>query len=209
MTEKIMAQLKTRYKNLGLSDKILEVYARKLARTVKEEQEIESAVENVEEDLQIFQSYEDKIRSLKSSFEKEKEKPKPQELEETTKSQEGNNAMDSVLKAIAGLTQEIQGIKQEKVKETNFNLLTQKLDALKVDKKFYESFVNRVDIEKIEDFDVYAQEIKGIEDHLRQSLSNSTLSHGAGTPNNGESKPEKLSVDVEGFINQNFKNERN
>ncbi len=44
MFEKILNELKTKCKHLGLSEKILKVQAKKLAKSVKEENEIESAL---------------------------------------------------------------------------------------------------------------------------------------------------------------------
>lgn len=78
MFEKILNELKTKYKHLGLSEKILKVQAKKLAKSVKEENEIESAVQSVEEDLEIIQSLTDQNRTLLAK------------LEEITKSEKGD-----------------------------------------------------------------------------------------------------------------------
>src|SRR5690606_36064640 len=79
--EKILTELKTKYKNYGLSDTILKAKAKQIEKAVKEETEIEAAVAGVEEDLAIFQSFADQNRTLAKKLEElEKAKgaePKP------------------------------------------------------------------------------------------------------------------------------------
>ena len=63
MKEKILASLKNRYKNLGLSEKILDGIADMLASTTPEESAIETAVGGVETLAKSFQSETDRIRT--------------------------------------------------------------------------------------------------------------------------------------------------
>jgi len=58
--EKILAALKTKYSNLGLSNDAIEGLARQLAGFVKEESEIDAAVAGAEATLKAIQSFGDK-----------------------------------------------------------------------------------------------------------------------------------------------------
>ena len=76
MFEQILKELKTKYANLGLSEAILKVKANQLAKTVKEESEIENAVIGVEDDLKVIQSINDSFRTKLTELEKKTaEKP--------------------------------------------------------------------------------------------------------------------------------------
>lgn len=66
MFEQILKELKTKYKNLGLSEEYLKVIAKRLAKTVKEESEIEEAVADLEDEMKFQQSQNDAIRTLKT-----------------------------------------------------------------------------------------------------------------------------------------------
>ncbi|MCF3107317.1 hypothetical protein LL912_00860 [Niabella sp. CC-SYL272] len=71
LKDKILAALKTKYKDLGLSAKILEGFATRLAKTVTEEEKISEAVDDVEPELQTLQSVIDANRKKVSDLEKD------------------------------------------------------------------------------------------------------------------------------------------
>lgn len=83
MKEKIMTSLKTKYKNLGFSDKAFNGVANYLAHNVTVEEDIENATSGVEGLLKTFQGEVDTVRQEKSILQKklteleiEKNKPK-------------------------------------------------------------------------------------------------------------------------------------
>ena len=63
MKDKILQSLRNKYKNLGLSDKVLEGIAEMLALTTTEESNIETATAGVENLAKGFQSDADRIRT--------------------------------------------------------------------------------------------------------------------------------------------------
>lgn len=85
MKAKVLASLKTKYSNLGLSEKTLDGYAEKLAENIKEESEIENVVSGAEWMLKLAQAETDKVRGEKSQLQKQLEelsKKAPSEEEE-------------------------------------------------------------------------------------------------------------------------------
>lgn len=85
MKAKVLASLKTKYSNLGLSEKTLDGYAEKLAENIKEESEIENVVSGAEWMLKLAQAETDKVRGEKSQLQKQLEelsKKDPSEEEE-------------------------------------------------------------------------------------------------------------------------------
>lgn len=88
MFEKILSELKTKYKNLGLSETILKVTAETLAKTVEKEEEITDAVAGVEGQMKIYQSFADQNRTLQTEItnlkksSESKQEEKKEELKE-------------------------------------------------------------------------------------------------------------------------------
>ena len=78
MKENILKQLKTKYKDLGLSQSALNGVAELLSKTVKEESEIEAAVSGVEGLLKGMQSETDRLRTELAEARK-KQDPLPNE----------------------------------------------------------------------------------------------------------------------------------
>lgn len=149
MFEKILNELKTKYKHLGLSEKILKVQAKKLAKSVKEESEIESAVQSVEEDLEIIQSLADQNRTLQTKLEeltkpkggqKEKvgepkePKPKPKQAPKTEESPNPANEMPEWAKA---LNEKLDKLANEKESEKKSKSFADKAKELGIKEHFY------------------------------------------------------------------------
>lgn len=80
MKKKIIAVLKTKYKNMGFSEKAFDGVATYLETVIKEEADIETACDGVEGLLKVFQGEADALRTAKSAAEKQK-----QELEDKIK----------------------------------------------------------------------------------------------------------------------------
>lgn len=70
MRKKIIEALKTKYKNLGFSDKAFDGVAAYLETVIKEEADIETACNGVEGLLKVFQGEGDSIRTARSAAEK-------------------------------------------------------------------------------------------------------------------------------------------
>lgn len=97
MKQKILATLKNKYSHLGLSREALDGVASVLEKTIKSEEEIETAVSGVEGMLKVFQSEADRertnynaLKAAKEEIEKKlkeatptppKEEPKPFDAE--------------------------------------------------------------------------------------------------------------------------------
>lgn len=80
MKEKLLASLKTKYKNLGFGDKAFDGVADYLSKTVTKEEDVETAISGVEPLLKSFQGDIDKVRNEKTELQKkmdalEKKKP--------------------------------------------------------------------------------------------------------------------------------------
>lgn len=70
MKEKLIAALKTKYKNLGFGDKAFDGVAEYLSKTVTEENQIETAIAGVEPILKSVQGDIDKVRTEKTELQK-------------------------------------------------------------------------------------------------------------------------------------------
>lgn len=70
MKKRIIEALKTKYKNLGFSDKAFDGVAAYLEPSIKEEADIETGIAGVEALLKVFQGEQDTIRTSKSAAEK-------------------------------------------------------------------------------------------------------------------------------------------
>lgn len=78
MKGKILSALKTKYPNLGLSDKAFDGVASFLEKTITSENDIDTTIggDNVSNMLKAFQGEADKLRGEKSALQKELEKLK-------------------------------------------------------------------------------------------------------------------------------------
>lgn len=81
MKTKIMTALKTKYNNLGFSDKVFEGVADSLSKTVTEETQIETAIGGVEPLLKVFQGEIDKVRGESNVTKVELDKLKKEKAE--------------------------------------------------------------------------------------------------------------------------------
>jgi uncharacterized protein YoxC len=108
MKDKILQQLKTKYKDLGLSVKTLEGFAEQLAITVTEESQIEGAVQGAEFYLKIAQAEADRVRQdAKKNTPAEPPKPEPQK-----------NEVPEWQKAIEALTNQVSALTQKTIVTT-------------------------------------------------------------------------------------------
>lgn len=113
MKAKVLASLKTKYSNLGLSEKTLDGYAEKLAENIKEESEIENVVSGAEWMLKLAQAETDKVRGEKSQLQKQLEELKVKEpvkepTKESTEKPEWAIALEEQNKTLVETIQKLQ-----------------------------------------------------------------------------------------------------
>ena len=215
MFEKILAMLKTKYKDLGLSETILKVMAETLAKSVKEETEIETAVEGVEGQLRIYQSFEDRNRTqqkeiadLKKSLEAEPKKEEPKEEPKDPKTKEGEEVpawAKAIIDSNKAILDKQTALDLEKAQKTNSEKLVAKLNELKVGEAFYKLQVQGRTFENDEEIEAYASSVKEAEDAYKQAANIQTLADKP-APIFGQVKNEgDVSPDVKTFIQNKYK----
>jgi acid stress-induced BolA-like protein IbaG/YrbA len=109
MKEKILSSLKTKYKNLGFGDKSFDGVADYLAKTVKEETDIETAIDGVEPLLKVFQSESDRRATELQTKTKELQ----EQIETLKKVKPGEEPKpDDVNTQIKALRDELEGLRK-------------------------------------------------------------------------------------------------
>jgi len=217
MFEKILQELKTKYKNLGLSETILKAKAKQIEKAVKKEEEIADAVAGVEEDLAIFQSFADQNRTLAKKIEDlEKAKgtdpkpadpadPKPADPAPTpnphpTPTGEVPDWARAIIESNKTLTENLAKIHEKEAQQTNAQKLQAKLDELKVSKTIQALIPAGLTFENDEAIEAYAADMKTKSDAIAQEFGNSALAATA-KPLFGEAKKEgEVSPDVQAYI---------
>lgn len=184
MFEKILSELKTKYKNLGLSETILKAKAKQIEKAVKTEEEITDAVAAVEEDLAIIQSITDQNRTLAKKIEEiEKGKganpepnPNPDPQPNPNPTGEPEPAWAKALREQMEKQNElITGIQQKEIAQTNAQKLQSKLDELKVSKSIQALIPSNLTFENDEAIEAYASEMKVKSDAIAQEFGNAAL----------------------------------
>lgn len=211
MFEKILQELKTKYKNLGLSETILKAKAKQIEKAVKTEEEIADAIAGVEEDLAIFQSFADQNRTLAKKIEElEKGKgadpkpepadPKPEDPKPAPTGDEIPEWAKGFTESIKTLTDSLSAYKEKETQQTNAQKLQSKLDELKVSKSIQALIPAGLTFENDEAIEAYANEMKTKSDAIAQEFSNSALAATA-KPLFGEAKKEgDVSPDVQAYL---------
>ncbi|MCW0515851.1 hypothetical protein OKE66_07635 [Riemerella anatipestifer] len=213
MNKKILELLKTKYKDLGLSESILKVTADRLARTVKEEAEeteITQAIESVESELRIYQSFEDRnrtllkeVKDLKEKLEKNEPNPTPNPNPEP-KPNEGNPEPNPMLELLKELKGEITALKSEKIQQTNKEKLTAKLQELGVNENFYKLHIDGKTFENDEQINEFANQLKESQDAFAQSINNDLLKSQANPLFGTQAVEGQVSADVQDYIKTKF-----
>lgn len=170
MKEKFLAMLKTKYKDLGLSEKILERYASKLAKATKEEKDIETAVDGVEEDLQVIQSINDAARTENTNLKKqldalgkgaEKKEDKEDKKEPLKESGTENPELKALTDIVTKLAESVNGMKTEKTVTSRKSVFESKLNELKglpaTDKALRIQLMEALKHESDEDFNTWME----------------------------------------------------
>lgn len=217
MFEQILTSIKTKYKNLGLSEDYLKVIAKRLVRTVKEESEIEDAVADVEDEMKFQQSQNDAIRTLKTQLKKfeegEVEKGKKGESkkdnEDKGKKEESTEEIPAWAKSIIDSNKAIQEKlaqnETEKINETNEHKLISKLKELGVNENFYRYQITGKTFENDEQIVEFANRIKENEEAYQQAINNTRLGNVEPPKFGGNVKENEVSPEAQAFINAKMK----
>lgn len=146
MKEHIISALKTKYKNMGFSDKVFETVADTLTDRVKEESEIETSIAGVEALLKAIQGEADKARTEKANAEKQLKELKKQ-IEELTKKTDpeppkpdpteppkGGDPMENefykkLLEQFQTVAEQVKSLQIEKVVESRKSVLSKALEG--------------------------------------------------------------------------------
>ena len=176
MFEKILSELKTKYKNLGLSETILKAKAKQIEKAVKTEEEITDAVAAVEEDLAIIQSITDQNRTLAKKVEDLEKKGAGNSEPPTPPTGDQEPAWAKALREQMEKQNElITGIQQKEIAQTNAQKLQSKLDELKVSKSIQALIPSNLTFENDEAIEAYASEMKVKSDAIAQEFGNAAL----------------------------------
>lgn len=202
MKEKILAQLKTKYKNLGVSDKVLEGIAEMLAVTTTEEGNIETAVGGVETLLKGFQSDADK--RVTDAVAKVKQ-PKAPEAPEPPKDEPPKETKDDDMPAWAKtLLTKVEAFETSKVSSTRKQILEQKLEKANptLKAKILKDF-ERMSFETDEDFTAYVTETEtDLGELLKVENEQSLGALGRPFSPSGNTKTEASKEEVTSIVNE-------
>lgn len=139
MKEKIKSALETKYKNLGFGDKAFDGVASYLSKTVKEEQDVDTAIADVEDLLKSFQGDIDKVRNEKSTLQKEldelkaKGEKKPEEKKPEEKKDDLEAKLDALFEAkMKPLQDKLTGYEAKESKAARQSLILGKAKELKI-----------------------------------------------------------------------------
>lgn len=178
MKEKLIAALKTKYKNLGFGDKAFDGVAEYLSKTVTEDSQIETAIAGVEPILKSIQGDIDKVRTEKSDLQKkidELEKKVPKEKEEEKKDDSNEPGWFKAYREkqeaeTLALKQEVDGFKK---KETQTGYSSKLKETLK-EKGIPEGYWNKrnLTIESDEQLTAIAAEIETDYTGFKQEMVN-------------------------------------
>ena len=208
MKEKILSELKTKYKNMGLSDETYEGVANQLALSVKEETEIATAVSGAEGLLKSIQKYADsRVTSLKTETEVLKNKLK--EIEEKGKpgdeASKGDDDTPAWAKALidsnSKLEQKLSKLEGEKTHESLNAKLLGTLSEKKIPESFYSPALFGRTFSSDEDVTKIAETISTSFEKYQQDLANA----GGVTPERGKGAPEGDSKEIAKMIESGTK----
>lgn len=191
----ILAQLKTRYKNLGFSEKSFEGVSTYVGATIKDdatEDEIKTIIDGVEPLLKAFQGdIDSRVNTAVEKAKKEAAKkisgePDPEPEPDDKDTPAWAKKMFDQNKALA---EKIASFELGQNKKT----LTEKLHSKLTEKKIPLTFAKGRSIDKEEDIETIASEIENDYLEVKQGLINDGLS-GATTPLEGKGAPDKTKI---------------
>lgn len=212
MKEKLIQALKTKYKNLGFSDKAFDGVADYLAKTVVEENQIDNAISGVEILLKSFQGDVDK--RVTEAIEKTKKEYKPDAGADPKKTEPKENQIGedvptwakALIESNKLLSNELNTLKNGQTTQTRKQQLE---GVLKEANPIFSSKIlkdfSRLQFKNDEDFNAYVEETKTDIANFSQTMANEGLKNEK--PLLGNSGSEKVSPIVQEYINDKTKPE--
>lgn len=208
MKEKILAALKTKYNNLGFTDKAFDGVAEYLSKTVTEEAAIEGAITGVDGLLKAFQGDADKrVTEAVEKVKKETKPAEPKKTEEPKKPEEAKKPSEevpewakSLIESNKTLSEKLNTIDADKAKVTRRQTLEGKL--VNVPEQFKAKVLkdfDRMSFEKDEDFNTYLTDTNTDIAALNQELADKGLGQ-QGPPNLGQVNKDGVSKAVETYV---------
>ena len=220
MVDKFLQSLKTKYAHLGLEESVLKAIATRLATAVKGENEIENAVQGVEEEVKLLQSVADKGRTsltkaeeARKKLEKELEEmraksnqnpqnpptpptePKPDEVPAWAK---------GLLETVTNQGKVIEAFQAEKQQQSAKERFLNQLKTQGVTEPFYKHHLGRT-FKDDEEMNAFVNELKADEQAFLQAQTNAGLSSLSGSALGGGKDNNGVSADVQAYINETFK----
>lgn len=212
--EQILASLKTKYKHLGLSEKILKVYAKKISKTVEKEDDISKAIEDVADDLALLQSISDSNRTKMEELENQikelsNKKETKKETSDDKKTKEGSEIekpawVDEILNKVESQNKIIEELQSVNRKETAKEKFISKAKEMEVSEVFYKSHTDK-EFESDEELTSFIESLKSDETAYKQSLTNENLkNHDTNSFDGKKMENEEVSPDVQAFIDSDL-----
>lgn len=195
MKEKILDGLKTKYNNLGFSDKAFDGVADFLQKTITKEDELDNAISGVEPLLKAMQGETDRERGKRSELEKKlKELTKPKEVEPIKQPKdEGVNELEAMKQyfeeKFGKVSQKLEAYEAAKLKEAREKEFFQKAQAKGIKKEL----LGLVTIPKDGDIDEFVG-------NVAQTLVNAGIP--IGEPDKGKGKPQNELNGIAELINK-------
>lgn len=219
MFEIILKALKTKYAHLGLSENILKAKAKQLAKAVKEESEIDDAVDSIQADLEIYQSLSDMNRTLLKELQELKKEGKKsddkevEELKKETEAKEGKSKdevpqwVKTLTASIKTVSDEINILKTEKLKEESQKTFAEKAKQLGIHENFYKNHTAR-EFDSEDAMNEFLGSLKTDQDEFKKSIGAEGLSKHS-SPIFGKTDNEnEVSPDMKAFLDaEKSKNE--
>lgn len=171
---KILEALRTKYAALGLGDKILTGFATKIAKTATDET-LTQQIEDIEPDLQIWQSVLDGHRKEISELKKQSKPLEPKK--EQPKEVEPKSEKDKTLELLESLVSEVKGLKADKVQSSRASRYSALFDKVS-DAEFKQNQLakfNMMNFNDEADFDAFVESESKYIEKFNQAQVNDQL----------------------------------
>lgn len=210
MKNKIKERLKAKFPGVNLSQKRIDAIADRLESKVKEESEIDQALD----DMDSFYPFadiakeDDRVRGLEA---KTKPEPKPNDPKpEPTPSPDDpkDEVSKALLEQLKALSEKVNAIESNKTSESRKSVLEKKLEGLpdKVKTKFVKDF-NRMSFQTDEDFNTFLSETEADIAEIKQDFSNQNLkTFGRPAIGGGKTEKEPAKEEVKSIVGDLMKN---
>jgi hypothetical protein len=170
MKAEILATLKTKYKDLGFSEKTLDGVAEYLSQTVKEKEQINAATTGIDSLLRVFQSENDRRASELQTTITELQKQIDSKKEEKGGAGEQKPNPD-ISQQITDLRSELESLRLENKKKEVRAVFLERAKA----KKIPQILINSANVEDESKIDEVISDLETKANELKQELINEGL----------------------------------